>query len=247
MLTEEQFCALAKKHMDMIFRIAFDYLKDRNEADDITQNVLLKLLDAKKEFESDEYIKYWLIRVTINESKKDLRSPWRKTEPIEDYASTIAFSAPEHGDVFYALMELPRKYRMALYLFYYEEYSSGEITLWGEKKQQGSLVVDLFDGGGMAWAADGGETVTVSPIGLKIDLDYFGDEYIANAPQKLTLHYPDGSSYTVYDEDTLLYNRMYALQSGSTLTVSFDRIVDVEELSTVEIDGMVFGIAVKTD
>ena len=95
MLTEEQFCALAKKHMDMIFRIAFNYLIDRNEADDITQNVLLKLLDAKKEFESEEHIKYWLIRVTINESKKALRSPWRKTEPIEDYASTIAFSAPE--------------------------------------------------------------------------------------------------------------------------------------------------------
>ena len=128
MLTEEQFCTLAKQHMDMIFRIAFNYLKDRNEADDITQNVLLKLLDAKKEFESDEHIKYWLIRVTINESKKALRSPWRKTEPIEDYASTIAFSAPEQGEVFYALMELPEKYRTALYLYYVEEYSSSEIA-----------------------------------------------------------------------------------------------------------------------
>lgn len=128
MLTEEQFCTLAKKHMDMIFRIAFNYLKDRSEADDITQNVLLKLLDTKKEFESDEHIKYWLIRVTINESKKALLSPWRNTEPIEDYASTIAFSMPEKGDVFTALMELPRKYRMALYLHYVEEYSSGEIA-----------------------------------------------------------------------------------------------------------------------
>ena len=128
MLTEEQFCALAKKHMDMIFRIAFNYLKDRNEADDITQNVLLKLLDAKKEFESDEHIKYWLIRVTINESKKTLRSPWRNTEPIEDYASTIAFSMPEQGGVFTALMELPRKYRIVIHLFYYEEYAIGEIS-----------------------------------------------------------------------------------------------------------------------
>ena len=128
MLTEKQFCALAKKHMDMIFRIAFNYLKDRSEADDVTQNVLLKLLDAKKEFESDEHIKYWLIRVTINECKKTLRSPWRSTEPIEDYASTLAFSTPEHGEVFYALMELPQKYRMALYLHYYEEYSSEEIS-----------------------------------------------------------------------------------------------------------------------
>ena len=107
--------------------------------------------------------------------------------------------------------------------------------------------MELFDGGGMAWAADSGGTVTGSPIGLKIDLDYFGDKYIANAPQQLTLHYLDGSSYTVYDEDALLYNRMYALQSGSTLTVSFDRIVDVDGLSTVEIDGMVFGLTLKTD
>ncbi|MDY4487741.1 MAG: sigma factor [Candidatus Limivicinus sp.] len=48
MLTEEQFCALAKKHMDMIFRIAFNYLKDQSEADDITRNVLLKLLGSEK-------------------------------------------------------------------------------------------------------------------------------------------------------------------------------------------------------
>ena len=44
-----------------------------------------------------------------------------------------------------------------------------------------------------------------------------------------------------------MYNRMYALQSDSTLTVSFNRIVDVEALSTVEIDGMVFGVALRTD
>lgn len=330
MLTEEQFCALAKKHMDMIFRIAFNYLKDRNEADDITQNVLLKLLDAKKEFESDEHIKYWLIRVTINESKKALRSPWRKTESIEDYASTIVYpgwdraafdpalaekyvtphigacgesiswqdytitaegylfdSVTRSGMIYYCIenpngvggyylqengefcwaeeseiacgvVEAGRQYvdgerstASAVYLSAFfvltEEEDQAEITLWDEKKQQGSLVVELFDGGGMSWAADSGGTVTVSPIGLKIDLDYFGDKYIANAPQQLTLHYLDGSSYTVYDEDALLYNRMYALQSGSTLTVSFDRIVDVDGLSTVEIDGMVFGLTLKTD
>lgn len=168
------------------------------------------------------------------------------------------FCWAEESEIACAVVEAGREYidrdrstATAVYLSAFfvltDEEDSAEITLWDAKKQQGSLVVELFDGGGMAWAADRDGTVTVSPIGVRIDLDYFGDEYIANAPQKLTLHYLDSSSYTVYDEDALLYNRMYALQSGSTLTVSFDRVVDVEALSAVEIDGMVFGIAVKTD
>lgn len=137
-------------------------------------------------------------------------------------------------------------YLSAFYVLTGEE-DGAEITLWDEKKQQGSLVVELFDGGGMAWAADKDGTVTVSPMGVKIDLDYFGDEYIANAPQKLTLHYLDGNSYTVYDEDALLYNRMYALLSGSMMTVSFDRIVDVEALSAVEVDGVMFEITMRSE
>lgn len=128
MITEARFCTLAKLYMDTIFRIAYNYVKDKSEADDITQNVLLKLLDTKKEFDSDEHIKFWLIRVTINESKKALLSPWRSTEPIEDYAAQIEFPTREHGEVFYALMELPKKYRTALYLYYYEEYSTKEIS-----------------------------------------------------------------------------------------------------------------------
>ena len=168
------------------------------------------------------------------------------------------FSWAEESEIACGVVEAGRQYidgerstASAVYLSAFfvltEEEDQAEITLWDEKKQQGSLIVELFDGGGMAWAANSGGTVTVSPIGLKIDLDYFGDKYIANAPQQLTLHYLDGSSYTVYDEDALLYNRMYALQSGSTLTVSFDRIVDVDQLSAVEIDGMVFEITLRSE
>lgn len=64
MLTEEQFAYLAKKYMDMVFRLALHYTKSRSESDDITQEVLLKLYRTDKPFESEDHVRYWLIRVT---------------------------------------------------------------------------------------------------------------------------------------------------------------------------------------
>ena len=128
MLTEEQFSHLAKKYMDTVFRLAFNYTKSQTEADDVTQEVLIKLYRTDKEFESEEHIKHWLIRVTINECKKAFLSPWKRIEPIEDYASTLSFSSPEHSELFYAVMDLPKKYRVPIFLHYYEDYSCEEIS-----------------------------------------------------------------------------------------------------------------------
>ena len=82
MLTEEQFSYLAKKYMDMVFRLALHYTKSRSESDDITQEVLLKLYRADKAFESEDHVRHWLIRVTVNECKRAFLSPWKRTEPI---------------------------------------------------------------------------------------------------------------------------------------------------------------------
>lgn len=128
MFTEEQFSHLAKKYMDTVFRLAFNYLKSQSEADDVTQEVLIKLYRTDKEFENEEHIKHWLIRVTINECKKAFLSPWKRIEPIEDYASTLSFTSPEHGELFYAVMDLPKKYRIPIFLYYYEDYSCEEIS-----------------------------------------------------------------------------------------------------------------------
>ena len=128
MFTDEQFTLYAKQFMDTIFRVAFSYLKSRVDADDITQNVLIKLYRESKEFESDSHVKHWLIRVTINECKKALISPWRKTEPIDDYANTLTFTSPEHSELFYTVMDLQKKYRVAIFLHYYEDYSTDEIS-----------------------------------------------------------------------------------------------------------------------
>ena len=123
-----EFETLARRYMDMVFRLAFSYMKSASDADDVTQNVLLRLLRNIKPFENEEHARFWLVRVTVNECKRALRSPWRRAGDIEEYANELHFETPEHSELFYAVMELPEKYRTAIYLYYYEDYSTDEIA-----------------------------------------------------------------------------------------------------------------------
>ncbi len=127
-MTNAQFTDCAQRYMDTVFRIAFNYLRSGADADDVTQTVFLKLLNEKRQFESDAHIKNWLIRVTINACKNMVRSRWWHSESFEDYAATLTFDNPAHSDLFYAVMALPKKYRIPIYLHYYEEYSTAEIA-----------------------------------------------------------------------------------------------------------------------
>ena len=68
-----------------------------------------------------------MIRVTINECKKVLRSPWYRRESLDDHISAVTFPDPQHSDLYYTVMALPLHYRMPLYLHYYEGYSTEEI------------------------------------------------------------------------------------------------------------------------
>ena len=115
MFTDEHFTYLADKYMDTVFRLAFSYMKSRADADDITQNVLLKLYRTEKDFQSESHLKNWLIRVTINECKQAFRSPWRKTEDIQDYANSLAMTQPEQRELFEAVMSLPPNYRVEVF------------------------------------------------------------------------------------------------------------------------------------
>lgn len=128
MLTNEQFTSCVQRYIDTVYRVAFNCIKSAADADDVTQNVFLKLLKTNTPFENQEHIRNWLIRVTINECKNLVRTRWWRHESYEDYAATLTFDDPVHSDLFYAVMELPQKYRLPIYLHYYEEYSTQEIA-----------------------------------------------------------------------------------------------------------------------
>ena len=124
----EQFTRIACKYMDTVYRVALNYMKSPDAADDITQEVFLRLLRSNTLFETEEHTRNWLIRVTINECKRDLASRWRRVEPLEAYAEKLSFSSEENSETYRIVMRLPRKYRMVIYLHYYEGYSTAEIA-----------------------------------------------------------------------------------------------------------------------
>ena len=117
---------VVEKYFDMIYHLALSQVKNRTYADDVVQDVFFKYIQSEKNFESEEHIKAWLIRVTINCSKSLFTSSWfKKTAPLED---EFVFDMEEKSDVFYAVSELPLKYRSVIHLFYYEDMSIAEIS-----------------------------------------------------------------------------------------------------------------------
>ena len=128
MITNQQYTCLVEKYIDTVFRIAFNYTGSVSDAEDVTQNVFLALWRQKKPFEGDDHIRHWLIRVAVNESKKLLRSPWRRHISFEEYAAALPDVTSESREILAAVMALPRKYRLPIYLYYYEEYTTQEIA-----------------------------------------------------------------------------------------------------------------------
>ena len=127
-MSKEEFVIFAEKYMDTIYRVAYSWTKNSDDANDVTQDVLIQLYKTTKEFESDSHLKNWLIRVTVNQCKMLFRSPWSKMEDIGEYANTLGFEEESHLDLFRAVMNLDKKYRVPILLFYYEGYSTAEIA-----------------------------------------------------------------------------------------------------------------------
>ena len=119
---------LVNTYSDLILRLSYTYLKSTHDAEDICQNVFLKLLTSGQTFDSPAHEKAWIIRTAANACKDVLRSAHRRrTVGLEAAAAATAPPAPD-STVLDAVMALPEKYREAVYLHYYEGYSVCEIA-----------------------------------------------------------------------------------------------------------------------
>lgn len=136
---------LVQEYADMILRISYSYLKQTCDAEDICQTVFLKILTKDIRFDTPEHEKAYIIRATVNACKDHLKSGFfRKTVPLEA-AETMA--APQLPDlpILEALQALPEKYRVPIYLYYYEDYSAREIgKILG--KSEGNITTCLSRG-----------------------------------------------------------------------------------------------------
>lgn len=117
---------IANRYIDTVYRLALSRTKSREHAEDVTQDVFVKLLKNKKPFESEEHLKAWLLRVTINLTKDLMTSSWMKLNDALD--ENIKLPQEEKSDLYYAMFKLPKKYRTVIHLHYYEGYRIDEIA-----------------------------------------------------------------------------------------------------------------------
>ena len=120
---------LAEKYQNSLYAAAFNICKNPADAEDAVQDTFLQYHLNKQEYDSEQHIRAWLLRVAINRAKNITHSFWRRNrQSLEDYMETAVFETPDLSDVFRAVMELPEKYRIVIHLFYYEDYSVNEIA-----------------------------------------------------------------------------------------------------------------------
>ena len=120
---------LMDRYKDNLFAAAFNVCKNAADADDVVQDTFVQYHTQNRQFESEQHIKAWLIRVAINRSINVTRSLWRRSSlPLEDYMESLPFEAPEDSTLFAQVMALPEKYRVVIHLFYYEDYPVKDIA-----------------------------------------------------------------------------------------------------------------------
>lgn len=131
MKTAEQ---IIDQYSDLVYRLALMKTGKKALADEVYQEVFLKYMKYRDKITDSEHEKAWFIRVTITSSKALFLSSWyKKTTSLE-----IDFPFQENtlaSELYYRVMELPEKYRIVVYLHYYEGYSIKDIASLLHRKE----------------------------------------------------------------------------------------------------------------
>lgn len=106
-------------------RLAFAYLKNRSDAEDVAQEVFLSYLRSSAAFSTEQQRRAWFLTVTANRCRSLLRSAARRHEPLTE---DICYLPPEESAVLSAVLALEEKYRVPIHLHYYEGFSITEIA-----------------------------------------------------------------------------------------------------------------------
>lgn len=129
-MTENDFIYAVKRNSQRLYLIALSFTKSTDDAEDIIQNVFLKFWKYPKAFENEEHTDKWLTAVCVNESKNYIKSFFRNHLNIDDteIVSPESFDTSQQRDLFNAVMELPKKERTVVHLFYYEDLPVKDIA-----------------------------------------------------------------------------------------------------------------------
>ena len=132
-LSRERFEKIYKLYSQELINISYGYTKNFDDSFDIVQNVFYKLFASNKKFKTNNDEKYWLIRVTINESKDFLRKKKKTTIVDTEILDTIQKDSKNNNGKIQLLKmlisELPEKYKSVIILHYYDLLPIKEISI----------------------------------------------------------------------------------------------------------------------
>lgn len=151
-MEEKRYIEIVTAYSPMVYRIALHDCRNHADAEDVMQDVFLRLYRFWPEVKNEEHLKRWLIQVTVRESRRLFAKPFRKREELLEEihpgsgtwdggtagaqaSGNPADAITEEDGILADVLLLPRKYRVVIYLYYYEEYSIREIAGMLGKKE----------------------------------------------------------------------------------------------------------------
>lgn len=126
-IDNEDFIGIYNKYVDTVYRVCYMYYRNKNDTEDAVQSTFTKLLEQNKTFNDEEHIKAWLIVTASNICKNSLKHWYRHIIDIKTVEHELE-STQTHTDLLNSVLKLPKKYKIVIYMYYYEGYKSKEIA-----------------------------------------------------------------------------------------------------------------------
>ena len=123
-----KFLAIYNRNADSVYRLCYSFMKNRADAEDLTQETFLKLLAEERTFENERHERAWLIVTASNLCRDNLKKWWHRNESIDDQLDLGYEQSFADPSVRNALLSLKPDYKTVVYLFYYEGYTTAEIA-----------------------------------------------------------------------------------------------------------------------
>lgn len=131
-MSTQEFEMIYQQYKNLLYRIAFTYLKNNADVEDILQEVFLKRVYQAPVFDNSEYEKRWMIRITVNMCKNVLKNFWNQNMDSLDENMDLLFQQWDMDSNEKTIMDevfrLPEKQRIVIYLYYFEGYACKEIA-----------------------------------------------------------------------------------------------------------------------
>lgn len=126
-INKEEFAELVKTYQLELYRLALAILKNEADAQDAVGDAIVKAFEQRRTLNNIEKFKPWMMRIVVNISKNMLKKR-RRIVYIEDMPEIKASASKKRDEVWDIVLELDYEYRVVVVLYYYERFSTKEIS-----------------------------------------------------------------------------------------------------------------------